>query len=87
MLLKQTGYIQSQRGSEGGHALVKHPNKISIAEIVRLIDGAVAPVLSVSKHFYNHSPAEKNKKLTGVLREIRDIIAKKLEETKFSDLI
>lgn len=87
MLLKQTGYIRSQRGYNGGYILAHKPSEISIAEIIRLIDGAIAPVLSVSRHFYSESPVERSKKLISVLREVRDMVSKKLEQTYFSDLI
>ena len=67
--------------------LAKHPKKISLAEIVRLMDGALAPVESVSKYFYDETPISKNRQLIKVFKEIRDYISKKLEGTTFADLI
>ena len=67
--------------------LAKAPNKITLAEIVRLMDGALAPVESVSKYFYEQTPISKNKPLITVFREIRDYVSKKLESTTFADLI
>ncbi|MBW3002868.1 Rrf2 family transcriptional regulator [Candidatus Woesearchaeota archaeon] len=87
LLLKTSGYLKSKRGSEGGYRLSKHPAKISVAEIVRLMDGALAPVESVSKYFYEPTPISKNKQLIRVFKEIRDYISKKLENTTFADLI
>lgn len=66
--------------------LAKHPSKISIAEVVRLMDGALAPVESVSKYFYESTPIEQNKALINVFKDIRDYVAKKMETTTFADL-
>ncbi|ETA69506.1 MAG: Rrf2 family transcriptional regulator, cysteine metabolism repressor [Methanolobus sp.] len=85
--LKRAGYVKSRRGADGGYMLAKEPAQISLAEIVRLMDGALAPVNSVSKYFYECTPLEKNEALIKVFREIRDYIADKMENTTFADLI
>ncbi len=85
--LKRAGLLKSKRGAGGGYMLSKPPSKISIAEVVRLMDGALAPVESVSKYFYEPSPIEKNKQLMGLFRNIRDYVSNKLEKTTFADLI
>ena len=87
LILKRAGYVRSARGSAGGYKLAKPPQRISLAEIIRLLDGPLAPVESVSKHFYERTPVEANKRLTRVFREIRDYAAKKLEHTHLSDLV
>lgn len=86
LLLKTTGYLHSVKGPDGGYSLKKHPNEITLAEIVRLFDGALAPVESVSKFYYKSSPTEQSKSLTELFREIRDYIALKLEAITFADL-
>jgi len=87
LMLKRAGYVRSARGPGGGYKLAKPPRRISLAEIIRLLDGPLAPVESVSKYFYEHSPVEANKSLTRVFREIRDYAAKRLEHTHLSDLL
>lgn len=86
-MLKTSGYLRSKRGAEGGYKLAKPPDKISVAEIVRLMDGALAPVESVSKYFYEPTPISKNRQLIAVFRDIRDYVSNKLEKTTFADLI
>jgi len=86
LLLKGTGYVRSRRGSEGGYHLQKNPSEITLAEIIRLMDGALAPVESVSKYFYESTPIERSEKMLSLLQEIRDYIAKKLENTTFQEL-
>ncbi len=51
------------------------------------MDGALAPVESVSKYFYEPTPISKNKQLIKMFKEIRDYVSKKLENTTFADLI
>ena len=81
LALKRAHYIRSAKGQRGGYLLAKKPHEITIAEIVRLLDGALAPTESVSKYFYEATPVEREEKLLDVFRDIRDYVAKKLEET------
>ncbi|RKX77822.1 MAG: Rrf2 family transcriptional regulator [Spirochaetes bacterium] len=87
LILKRGGYVTSYKGAEGGYTLAKKPEDISIAEIIRLMDGALAPVESVSKYFFKHTPVERSPELLSLLKEIRDYISDKLERTTFADLI
>ncbi|ERK30304.1 MULTISPECIES: RrF2 family transcriptional regulator [Clostridium] len=86
-LLKGTGYVRAVRGISGGYKLSKAPEEITLAEIIRLMDGALAPVESVSEYFYENSPIEQNQNLVKVFRDIRDYISEKLENTTIKDLI
>ena len=85
--LKISGYVNSKQGSEGGYKLTKAPEQISLAEIIRLMDGALAPVESVSKYFYKNTPVEQHKKLLNVFIDIRDYVSDKLEKITFADII
>lgn len=85
--LKNAGYLSSRKGADGGYKLIKKPENISIAEIVRLIDGALAPVESASVHYYNSSPSEQSPALLSIFVDIRNYISNKLEKTTLRDLI
>lgn len=85
--LKGAGLVRSSSGTGGGYALARRPNLISIAEVLRLIDGPLAPVKSVSQYFYESTPLEQEKKLLAILQDIRDYISTKLENTVLSDLL
>jgi len=87
LILKTSGYVKSKKGSDGGYKLIKNPEQISLAEIIRLMDGALAPVESASKYFYENTPIEQHKKLINIFIDIRDYIADKLENITFGDLI
>ncbi|OQA54711.1 MAG: HTH-type transcriptional regulator CymR [Candidatus Omnitrophica bacterium ADurb.Bin277] len=84
--LCRAGYLVSTRGKKGGYRLNGKASEITLAEIVRLFDGALAPTDSVSKYFYRSTPIEKQKKLLVVMRDIRNYIAKKLESVTLADI-
>lgn len=86
LILKHAGYVQSSKGQHGGYRLAKPPNVVTLAEIVRLFDGALAPTESVSKYFYEATPIEKEQKLIEVFRNIRDYVAGKLESTTIAEV-
>ncbi len=83
--LRLSGYLHSSKGKRGGFRLSVPPNKISLAEIIRLFDGALAPIESASKYFYNHTPIEKESGLLAVFKEVRDYLAEKMEKTTLAD--
>ena len=85
--LKQAGIVKTKRGASGGILLSKPPEQISLAEIVRLMDGALAPTLSVSQYFYESTPLEQSTEFMHFFKDIRDYLAKKLESTTLADLM
>lgn len=87
LILRQNGYIKTRRGASGGYKLAKPASKITIAEIIRLMDGALAPTESVSRYFFSATPLSKEKRLIKTFKEIRDYVAKKLETLKLSDVV
>ncbi|MBN2545991.1 MAG: Rrf2 family transcriptional regulator [Spirochaetes bacterium] len=87
MILKQNRILKAKRGSNGGYMLSKKPEEISMAEVIRLMDGALAPTESVSQYFYSSTPLEREKKVLLIFKDIRDYISNKLENSKLSDLI
>ena len=86
LALTRGKYLRSSKGQHGGYKLAKSADKISLAEIIRLFDGALAPTESVSKYFYESTPIEKEKKLVSVFRDIRDYVSEKLESTTLADV-
>jgi len=86
-MLKKNGYVESIRGAAGGYRLAKPPTHISLAEIIRLIDGPIAPIASVSTYFYKQTPSSRNDKLLSCFKDIRDYAAMKLEGLTFDQLV
>ena len=86
LTLKRAKYLRSLKGNKGGYALAKPAKEITLAEIIRLFDGALAPTESVSTYFYEPTPIEKEKNLISIFKDIRDYIATKLEKTTLADI-
>jgi Rrf2 family protein len=87
LALKRAHFLRSAKGQKGGYALAKAPNQISLAEVIRLFDGALAPTESVSENFYEPTPIEKEKGLVSVFKDIRNYISHKLETTTIADVM
>jgi Rrf2 family protein len=86
-ILRQNRYLKTKRGTSGGYALTRPASKISLAEIIRLMDGPLAPTESVSVYFYSDTPLTKEKNIIKVFREIRDYVANRLEKLTLADLV
>lgn len=87
LAMKRAHFLRSVKGQHGGYALAKDPAEITLAEVIRLFDGALAPTESVSENFYESTPIEKEKKLTRVFKDIRDYVSQKLEKTTIADVM
>lgn len=87
LALKRARFLRSAKGQKGGYQLAVKPNQISLAEVIRLFDGALAPTESVSENFYESTPIEKEKRLTRVFKDIRDYVSQKLEKTTIADVV
>lgn len=51
--LKKGGFVESRRGNIGGYLLSKPPAKITVGEVVRLIDGPIEPISCVREKYSN----------------------------------
>jgi Rrf2 family protein len=87
LALKRAKFVRSSKGQRGGYQLAKPADEITLAEIVRQCDGALAPTECVSEHFYEPTPIEKEAKLVKLFRGIRDYVADKLEATTIGDVL
>jgi len=86
LTLRRERILRSTKGHRGGYQLARAPQDISLAEIVRLLDGALAPTDSVSIYFYDATPVEKEKGLLNVFKDIRDLVAARMEATTLADV-
>jgi DNA-binding IscR family transcriptional regulator len=74
------------KGKDGGYQVAKDPGKVTLAEVIRLFDGALAPTESVSRYFYESTPIEREKSLLKVFRELRDYLSERLESITLLDV-
>ena len=50
--IRNAGIIASTRGRSGGYQLIKPPETVSISELLRMIDGPIAPLPCLSRRAY-----------------------------------
>ncbi|MDZ4770874.1 MAG: Rrf2 family transcriptional regulator [Chloroflexota bacterium] len=87
LVMKRGRFVSSLKGHNGGYRLAMPPDKITLADVIRLLDGALAPTDSVSLHFYRSTPIEKESALVSVFAEVRDCMLRILENTTVADIL
>ncbi|NTW99390.1 MAG: Rrf2 family transcriptional regulator [Geobacteraceae bacterium] len=83
-VLNHSGYLGQ---ADGSYRLNNGPENVSVAEIIRLFDGALAPCEPVSSRGYAVAPMDKEEKLTGMFDQLQAQIAARLEGTTIADLV
>lgn len=76
--LRTAGLVHSKKGRGGGYVLAKSPVEIMVGEIVRALDGPLAPIACASRKFYRRCddcPVEKGCSVRMMMIEVRDAIA------------
>ena len=86
--LKEVGVVESRRGVQGGYRLARPASKISLAEVIRHIDGPLAPISCVSERFYEPCtcPDEARCGIRAIMREVRDSVSQVLEGISIEDV-
>ena len=80
--LRQAGFVQSRRGQQGGHALARAAEDIRIGDVIRAIDGPLAPVRCASVTAYEpcrDCPDPDACALRALMRESRDALSRVLD--------
>lgn len=86
LTLKNAGLLVSKRGVGGGYSLSKSSENISLGEVIRIIEGPLAPLdcVSVSRHV--NCPEQPSCGLYSVMHEVRDAIANVLDNISLKDV-
>ncbi|MDX1388825.1 MAG: Rrf2 family transcriptional regulator [Acidobacteriota bacterium] len=85
--LKRAGVVNSRRGVEGGYALARPPDRVMLGEVIRVLDGPLAPMGSAAelKQLMRGNPRQAG--LYSILMDVRDAAAAILDRTSFADLV
>ncbi len=86
--LKHAGVVRTLLGAHGGYALAADPADVSIGRVIRLLDGALAPLGCTSLRYYEacSCPDEKVCALRDVMLDVRDAMLGILDEETLADL-
>jgi Rrf2 family protein len=87
--LKNAGILQSKKGKGGGYALAKAPEQITVGQVIRLIDGPLAPLPCVSEKAYVRCEECVDEATCGtrmVMKQVRDAMVGILDRTTLADV-
>ena len=87
--LRKAGILMSKKGKGGGYFLMNPPEKVHLAQIIRILDGPIAPLKCVSLNFYERCDDcnEVSCGLNKLMAEVRDANLKVLEHRTLRDLV
>jgi len=83
--LRNGGLVASQRGAEGGYRLAKPPKEISIADVIRELEGPIATVRGARPDELEYAGAAAG--LRDIWLELRKQMRGVLEQTTLADLV
>jgi Rrf2 family protein len=83
--LRNGGLVASQRGAEGGYRLAKPAEEISIADVIRELEGPIATVRGVRPDELEYAGAATS--LREIWLELRAQMRGVLEQTTLADLV
>ena len=88
--LRKHGILYSQRGKGGGYCLAKPASQITFGQVIRIMDGPLAPLPCASVSGYRRCADchdEKTCEIRKVMRRVRDAMAEILDRTTIADVL
>lgn len=86
--LKRHGLLHSKMGKGGGYTLSKAPSKITVGQVVRVLDGPLAPIGCVSKTAYqkcDECVSERTCEIRKIMQQVREATSKILDTTSLEE--
>ena len=89
LALRNAGVVRSQVGARGGYMLSRSSEEITLGEVIRTLDGTIAPVGCVSKIAYEPCtcPDERTCPLRAAMNQVRDAIVAVVDYTSLADAV
>ena len=88
--LKKFGILGSKKGKGGGYYLMKDPKSITVATLIRVLDGPIAMLPCVSLNFYqkcDDCKDEQTCELNHFMAQVRDNTLSLLQHKSLHDLL
>ncbi len=85
--LKRGRFVQSKKGPEGGYYLARPARQINVGEVVRFIDGSVAPIQCVSRTMGERCEIGLRCGFFPLWRRVRDAVAEIIDHTTIADVV
>jgi Rrf2 family protein len=86
--LRNAGLVQSKKGKGGGYSLAKPPHEITVGQIIRVLDGPLAPIRCASHNYYRPCDDcdEEQCEVRIMMYEVRNAIARVLDHRTLAEL-
>lgn len=86
--LRRAGIVHSRQGIHGGYYLARSPDEVTIGQVVRILDGTIAPIRCVSRMSYERCtcPDEDLCELRLIMLEVRNAISDILDNISLADI-
>ena len=87
--LKNHGFLQSKQGKGGGYKLAKHPRDIKLGQVIRVLEGPLAPVSCVSQTAYKKCEECQDETQCGirlVMKDVREAMTNILDNTSLEEV-
>jgi Rrf2 family protein len=87
--LRNAGVVRSQVGAHGGYSLGRPAEEITLGQVIRALDGTIAPVGCVSVIAYEPCtcPDERTCSLRAAMNQVRDAIVAVVDYTSLADAV
>lgn len=88
--LKNQGVLQSRKGRGGGYWLARPPEDIYLSHVIRIFEGALAPLPCASKRYYRRCEEcqdEATCEVRAVMLEVKFALLKVLDTTSLRDAL
>jgi Rrf2 family protein len=87
--LREAGIVETHRGKFGGYSLAKPANQIGVGELIRLVDGRLAPICCASENAYQpcSCPDEDHCGLRMLMIDVRNAIAGILDRYSIAQVV
>jgi len=84
--LRKAGLVSSVRGAQGGYILARDPADIKVGDIVRVLEGPIAPVECVNDNETDHCLRSEFCITRGVWEKVKDSIEDVLDSISLADM-
>ncbi|MFT0891948.1 RrF2 family transcriptional regulator [Pseudochelatococcus sp. G4_1912] len=87
--LRNAGFLHSKKGKGGGYMLARPPETIIVGDVVRVLDGPLAPLPCASKTAYRPCDDCQDEQLCAVrlmMMEVREAIARVLDKRTLAEM-
>ena len=86
MVLKRSGFVESVKGKHGGYSLSRSPAEITVGEVIRAVDGPLAPMATAAEIAKRIQKEDRNSGLYSILLDVRNAISEILDHKSLADI-